>query len=108
VDDSIVRLTTQKKLVALLKKVKARQIHARIASPPYLYPCFYGIDTWRIKGELVAQRLKGDWEKIAKEAGLDSLAYLSLESTLKAVWEISPQLKPENFCIACFTGEYPI
>jgi amidophosphoribosyltransferase len=109
IDDSIVRGTTQKRLVNLFKKAGAREIHSRIFSPAYRYPCYYGIDTYRIKDELIAQRHQGDLEKIKSEIGLDSLAYLSLDSLIKAVIEISGKpLRREDFCTACFSCQYPI
>ena len=109
IDDSIVRGTTQKRLVNLFKKAGAREIHSRIFSPPYRYPCYYGIDTYRIKDELIAKRHQGNVEKIRREIGLDSLGYLSLDSLIKAVIEVSGEpLTRDDFCTACFNGEYPI
>lgn len=109
IDDSIVRGTTQKRLVNLFKKAGVREIHSRIFSPPYKYPCYYGIDTYRIKDELIAKRHQGNLEKIRSEIGLDSLAYLSLDSLIKAVIEVSGEaLTRDDFCTACFDGKYPI
>ena len=109
VDDSIVRGTTHKRLVNLFRKAGSKEVHSRIFSPPYRYPCYYGIDTYRIQDELIAQRKEGDVEEIRKELGLDSLCYLSLESLLKAIIEVSGQkLTKDDFCACCFSGEYPV
>ncbi len=109
IDDSIVRGTTQKRLVALFRKAGAKEVHSRIFSPPYRYPCHYGIDTYRIKDELIAEKKEGDVEKVRQELELDSLCYLSLESLLKAVVDVSGQpLIKDDFCTCCFNGEYPI
>ncbi|HEY8347085.1 MAG TPA: amidophosphoribosyltransferase [Symbiobacteriaceae bacterium] len=103
VDDSIVRGTTSRYLVALLREAGAREVHLRISSPPYRFPCHYGIDTSRGK-ELVA---KGrDVEAIRDEIGADSLYYLSLEGMVEAVRRIGSTAS--NFCLACFTGDYPV
>jgi len=111
VDDSIVRLTTQRKVVNLLRGAGAKEVHARISSPPYRFPCFYGIDTYQIAHELVAERLNGDVEKIRQEAGLDSLGFLSLEFVIQAIMDFANSrawVDKDKFCAACFTGEYPI
>ncbi len=102
VDDSIIRGTTVPRIVNLLREAGAKEIHVRISSPPYRHPCYFGIDTWRIKGELIAENFAGDADKICQEIGADSLAYLSLEQA-KSVWHGS-----EGLCDACFSGEYPI
>lgn len=99
VDDSIVRGTTSKKLVAMLRQAGAKEIHLRISSPPTTDPCYYGIDT-PDKKELIAAR--NSVEEIAKYIGVDSLAYLSLEGLYKAV-----ESTPGTFCDACFSGNYP-
>ncbi len=101
VDDSIVRGTTSHKLVKLLKKAGAREVHVRISSPPVNFPCRYGIDTPN-KEELWATRFSLD--KIRKGIGADSLGYISLEG-LTNVFEKN---KPSDFCTACFSGDYPI
>jgi amidophosphoribosyltransferase len=109
VDDSIVRGTTTKKIVGRLRKAGAKEIHVRVHSPPYRFPCYFGIDTWRVKDELIAARHKGDVEKIREEIGADSLCYLEIESVIKAIRETPGQeLKENEFCTACFTGTYPI
>jgi len=98
VDDSIVRGTTSKKIVKMLRDAGAKEIHMRISSPPFKFPCYYGIDT-PSKGELIAS--SHSVEEIKNYLGCDSLGYLSVEGMLKAVGR-------ENFCTACFTGNYPI
>jgi len=99
VDDSIVRGTTSKKLVTMLRSAGARDIHFRISSPPTTDPCYYGIDT-PDKDELIAAR--HSIEEIATFIGADSLAYLSLEGLYRAVEAASG-----TFCDACFSGKYP-
>ena len=99
VDDSIVRGTTSRKLVAMLRQAGAREIHLRISSPPTTNPCYYGIDT-PDKHELIASRQS--IEEIAKFIGVDSLAYLSMEGLYRAV-----ESTPGKFCDACFSGSYP-
>jgi amidophosphoribosyltransferase len=99
VDDSIVRGTTLKKLVSLIRTAEPAEIHLRISSPPILCPCFYGIDM-PTKEELIAA--SQSVEDIRAYLGADSLGYLSIDSMLSV-------LKPEereNFCTACFTGKY--
>ncbi len=100
VDDSIVRGTTSKQIVSILKEAGASEVHMRISSPPIRYPCFYGIDT-AVRSELIASRL--DVEEIRKFLGADSLYYLSMENLVKSCG--SPK---EMFCTACFDGSYPI
>ena len=100
VDDSIVRGTTSRKLVRMLRRVGVKEIHLRISSPPILGPCFYGIDTPETK-ELIAARLSV--EKIREYLRADSLKYLSLGGMLKAT-----KMNPGDFCTACFTARYPI
>jgi amidophosphoribosyltransferase len=100
VDDSIVRGTTSKALVKLIKEAGAREVHFRVASPPIKFPCYYGMD-FPTQEELIASRLKGDIEAIRQELGVESLGYLSVEKLLESA--------PKNlsFCTACFTGNYP-
>ena len=107
-DDSLVRGRTMKKLVALLMDFGAKEVHVRIGSPPYAYPCHYGINTNEIKDELAARRNNGDIEKIRQEIGATSLHYLSLEGMKQAVVEGTTGLKANNFCDACFSGNYHI
>lgn len=100
VDDSIVRGTTTKKLVQMLKKAGALEVHIVVTSPPVKYPDYYGIDTPNQK-DLIASYLSV--EEIAKVLDADSVNYLSLKGTIKAIG-----LPSTMFCTASFTGEYPI
>lgn len=100
VDDSIVRGTTTNRIVALLKKAGAREVHLRITAPPMTDPCFFGVDTAR-KEQLIAARLSV--EEIRKHVGADTLGYISLEGLVRAT-----ELPQELFCLGCFTGDYPI
>jgi amidophosphoribosyltransferase len=99
VDDSIVRGTTTRGLVALVRAAGAREVHMRVSSPPVTGPCYYGIDT-PSREELIAARLTP--EEIARDLGVDSLGYLSLEGMLASV-----PGGPHGFCHACFSGDYP-
>jgi amidophosphoribosyltransferase len=98
VDDSIVRGTTSKKIVHIIRAAGAKEIHVRITSPPIIGPCYYGIDT-PTKRELIAS--SKTVEEIRSFIGADSLHYLSLPSLLQSVGE------GERFCNACFTDRYP-
>ncbi|MFO7629848.1 MAG: amidophosphoribosyltransferase [Prochlorococcaceae cyanobacterium] len=100
IDDSIVRGTTSRKLVAALRDAGATEVHMRISSPPVTHPCFYGIDT-DTQDQLIAARLS--LAEIAAHLGVDSLAYLSKEGMVAAAHAHSSQ-----FCTACFDGAYPI
>jgi amidophosphoribosyltransferase len=100
VDDSIVRGTTTPSVVRLLRKAGAREVHMRICAPPIRYPCFLGVDMATRRELIAAQK---SIPEICKFIGADSLGYLSVNGLLKAVG-----LPRENFCLACFTGEYPI
>jgi amidophosphoribosyltransferase len=99
VDDSIVRGTTTKQIVALLRKAGATEVHVRISAPPIYHPCFYGIDT-QIETELIAASKSVD--EIREFIGADSLGYLSIGGVLAAL-----DLPYERFCFACFDGRYP-
>ena len=99
VDDSIVRGTTTRGLVSLVRAAGAREVHMRVSSPPITGPCYYGIDTPR-KEELIAANYPV--VEIARRIGVDSLGYLSLDGMLKAV-----PGGPHGFCHACFSGDYP-
>ncbi|MBB3868726.1 amidophosphoribosyltransferase [Parageobacillus toebii NBRC 107807] len=103
VDDSIVRGTTSKRIVAMLREAGATEVHVRISSPPITHPCFYGIDT-STKEELIAS--KHTVEEIRQIIGADSLAFLSQEGLLEAIGR-SPHLPLRGQCMACFTGNYP-
>lgn len=100
IEDSIVRGTTSKARVKTLRQAGAKEIHMRVSCPPLKYPCFYGID-FPTKKELIAAKHSIDW--IKDFIGVDSLEYLSLEGMLNAM-----PLAKENFCTACFNGDYPI
>jgi amidophosphoribosyltransferase len=100
IDDSIVRGTTLKPLITMIRKAGAKEVHVRISSPPVISPCYYGMD-FPTKNELIANRFKKD--EICKQIGADSLEYLSLEGMLTAV----PNGE-HNYCTACFSGIYPI
>ncbi|MCH7518174.1 MAG: amidophosphoribosyltransferase [Candidatus Dadabacteria bacterium] len=105
IDDSIVRGTTSRKIVKMIRAAGAKEIHVRISSPPTKFSCYYGIDT-PVKEELVANSL--DTEEIRKYITSDSLGYLSLEGVMSAV-ETSKKINgKEHFCDACFTGKYPV
>ena len=97
VDDSIVRGTTSRNLVQMLRDAGAKEVHMRITSPPYCHPCYYGVDTGTYE-ELVAA--SKSVEEIREMIGADSLAYLSAESLLAAGHR-------SDLCAACFTGKYP-
>jgi amidophosphoribosyltransferase len=100
IDDTIVRGTTQRQLVKMLREAGAAEVHLRITSPPVKWPCFYGIDTGN-RGELLAAQLTVD--EIREYFGADSLAYLSLDRVHEATGAFGA-----GFCNACFTGEYPV
>ncbi len=100
VDDSIVRGTTSKNLVNMFFKAGAKEVHLRISSSPIISPCYYGIDM-QTREELVGSRMK--IEEICREIGATSLKYLSPQGMLDAVG-----LPPDGFCLACFSGEYPV
>ncbi len=99
VDDSIVRGTTSRKIVFMLRSAGAREVHMRISSPPTSWPCYYGIDT-PTRRELIAS--SHSVEEIRRYIGADSLAYLSLKGLLLAVG------KDNGYCAACWTGRYPV
>jgi amidophosphoribosyltransferase len=100
VDDSLVRGTTSRKIVKMLRHAGAKEVHMRISSPPIVSPCFYGIDT-PTKKELIASSHTTD--EIRKYITADSLAYLSLDGMVKAAPGV-----PGQYCDACFTEQYPI
>lgn len=100
VDDSIVRGTTTPKVVNLLRRAGAKEVHMRICAPPIRYPCFFGVDM-ATRRELIAAHKTV--EQIRDFIGADTLGYLSLDGLLRSV-----ALPRDNFCTACFTGNYPI
>jgi amidophosphoribosyltransferase len=99
VDDSIVRGTTTRQTIALLREAGATEVHLRVSSPPYRWPCFYGLDTGKRSELLAADMSVGE---IADYLGVDSLAYLDIDRLIAATGS-----SPESFCTACFTGDYP-
>ncbi len=105
VDDSVVRGTTSRQIIQLLKDAGAVEVHFRVASPPVLNPCFYGIDT-AIQEELIASHYvndRNDWSALAGQLGADSMAYLSIGGMLEAFGH-----SEEELCLACLNGKYPI
>jgi amidophosphoribosyltransferase len=100
VEDSIVRGTTTKRIVQMIRDAGATEVHLRISSPPYKWPCFYGIDTAARKDLIAYQR---SVEDIRQYNGADSLAYITMENLIEAVGQ-----PKTSFCRACFDGEYPI
>ncbi|SHF82285.1 amidophosphoribosyltransferase [Ornithinibacillus halophilus] len=103
IDDSIVRGTTSKRIVRMLKKAGAKEVHVRIASPAITDPCYYGIDM-STKQELIAANYSLD--EIGKLIGADSIAYLSAKGLEKAIVERNSL--NQGICMACMTGEYPV
>ena len=101
IDDSIVRGTTSRRIVRLLREAGAKEVHMRVSSPPFRYPCFFGTDV-DSRENLIACRLSTD-DEIAREIGADSLAYLSVESAHRISGDDAG-----TFCDGCFTGVYPI
>ena len=100
VDDSIVRGTTSRKIVKMIRSAGAREVHVRISSPPIQWPCYYGIDTPTRKELIGSSHKVGE---IQRYLGADSLGYLSLEGMLKATGS-----DPSHFCHACFSGQYKV
>ena len=99
VDDSIVRGSTTRQLVAMVREAGATEVHLRISSPPYRWPCFYGMDTGDRSTLLAAGR---SVEEIAEHLGVDSLVYLDLDNLVDATGS-----DRETFCTACLSGAYP-
>ncbi|HUV11248.1 MAG TPA: amidophosphoribosyltransferase, partial [Acidimicrobiia bacterium] len=100
VDDSIVRGTTTRQVVAMLREAGAAEVHFRVSSPPYRWPCFYGMDTGR-RSELLAADLSVG--EIADYLKVDSLAYLEIDRLVRATG-----VAGGSFCTACLTGDYPV
>ena len=100
VDDSIVRGTTSRKIIKMIRNAGAKEVHMRISSPPTICPCYYGIDT-PTKEELIAS--SHSVEEINEFLTSDSLGYLSVEGMYRAVKGAGT-----SFCDACFTGRYPV
>lgn len=98
IDDSIVRGTTSRRLVQILRRAGAKEVHFRVSSPPVKFPCYLGIDT-PSKNELISSQ--HDVDEICAEIGADTLAFISVEGMIKA-------LGGDSFCKGCFTGDYPV
>ena len=105
VDDSIVRGTTSRKIVKMMREAGAKSVHMRIASPPTTNPCFYGVDT-PSKENLIAAQL--NLEDIRNEIEADSLAFISIHGLYRAMGETKRNTQSPQYCDACFTGDYPI
>lgn len=99
IDDSIVRGTTSKRLVSILRKAGAKEVHFRVSSPPVKFPCYFGIDT-PYREELIGAN--NSLEDIRKKIGADSIEYLSIDGLLKSL------NKQNGYCLGCFRGEYPM
>lgn len=100
VDDTIVRGTTSRPIVNLIREAGAKEVHMRVHAPPIMWPCYLGVDLAR-REELIAARLTVP--EIGKEIGADSIAYLSLDGLFRAIGE-----RRQNFCTGCLTGNYPV
>jgi amidophosphoribosyltransferase len=98
IDDSLVRGTTSKQIINLIRQAGAKEVHMRIASPPTISPCYYGVDTPQKKQLIAAQ---SSCDEICDFIGADSLKYLSIEGMLESLGE------KQGYCAACFTGKYP-
>lgn len=105
VDDSIVRGTTSRKIVEMVRQAGATEVHMRISSPPTTFSCYFGIDTPE-RDKLLAARY--DIEGMAKLIGVDSLSFISLDGLYRAVGEDGRNPDQPQFCDACFTGDYPV
>jgi len=105
VDDSIVRGTTSRHLVEMIREANPLEVHFLVSSPPITHPCFYGMD-FPSTDELIANRFNSDTEVIAREIGVDSVRYLSANGLVEAVKEANKSSL--SYCTACFTGEYPV
>ena len=105
VDDSIVRGTTSRKIVEMVRAAGAAEVHMRISSPPTTHSCFYGIDTPE-RGKLLAAR--HDVVEMAQLIGCDSLAFISIDGLYRALGHVKRDAEAPYFCDACFTGDYPV
>ena len=103
IDDSIVRGTTSRRLVQIIRRAGAKEVHFRVSSPPVKFPCYFGIDTPN-RAELISSA--HDVEQIRKEIGADSLAFISVEGMFEALRSCNPE--QYGYCKGCFTGEYPM
>ncbi|MGA2109426.1 MAG: phosphoribosyltransferase family protein, partial [Syntrophorhabdales bacterium] len=104
IDDSIVRATTGRKIITMLRQQGAKEIHFRVTSPPTKFPCFYGIDT-KSRAELIAAT--HDLREINTYMTSDTLEYLSIEGMKRAIGNGSEDFR-YSFCDACFSGHYPL
>ena len=104
VDDSIVRGTTSTKIVSMVRQAGAKEVHLRIASPPTIHPCFYGVDTPERAKLLAALH---SLEEMGHLIGADSLAFVSIDGLYRAAGEIGRDAEHPQYCDACFTGDYP-
>ena len=100
IDDSLVRGTTSRKIVRMVRSTGAREVHMRISCPPTISPCFYGVDTPSMRELIAANKTV---EEIREFIGADSLAYLSIEGLRKACGDG----QKTSYCTACYTGRYP-
>ena len=105
VDDSIVRGTTSRKIVSMIRAAGAAEVHMRIASPPTTNPCFYGVDTPDKDQLIAAQKTIAE---ITADIGADSLGFISIDGLYRAMGETARNGDNPQFCDACFTGDYPI
>lgn len=105
VDDSIVRGTTSRKIVEMVRQAGASEVHMRISSPPTTHSCFYGIDTPE-RGKLLAAR--HSVEDMGRLIGADSLAFISLDGLYRALGQSGRSSERPHYCDACFTGDYPV
>lgn len=105
VDDSIVRGTTSKKIVAMVRDAGAAEVHFRVSSPPTTHSCFYGVDTPNTD-DLLAHKM--DVEQMRRFIGADSLAFISMNGLYRAMGKAERSAKAPAFCDACFSGDYPI
>ena len=103
IDDSIVRGTTSRRLVQILRRAGAAEVHFRVSSPPVKFPCYFGIDT-PTRGELISS--SHSTEAIRAEIGADTLAFISVDGMFEALKEYRPD--SYGYCRGCFTGEYPL
>ncbi|MBI1239717.1 MAG: amidophosphoribosyltransferase [Alphaproteobacteria bacterium] len=104
VDDSIVRGTTSRKIIQMVRDAGATEVHMRIASPPTMNPCFYGVDTPRRENLMAANMMV---EAMRQKINADSLGFISIDGLYRAVGEAKRDTELPQFCDACFTGDYP-
>ena len=105
VDDSIVRGTTSKKIVTMVREAGAKEVHMRIASPPTIHSCYYGVDTPERSQLLAANNTLAE---MAKLIGVDSLAFISIDGLYRAVGQARRDNNVPQYCDACFSGDYPV